>query len=223
MGRFVTRDPIGYKGGINLYGFAGNNPVNRSDPSGFDGSSPWKLGWEWVTGTGETDRNFQGGDPMTEQLREHYSIKNQVSGIESLLKKNELKQGDNKKFVYTLAGWKGPFIYAHDAATVLTGGLAGNLTVTFLGSYSGSWKVESINQKSRTAQIAFHAFNASGARSGTRFPVTGYMNRAGIPTATFEDMAHGNFGLPSGILNDRSTGKMRTTTQTFDWRETVHF
>ena len=33
-GRFVTRDPIGYKGGINLYGFAGNNPVNRMDPEG---------------------------------------------------------------------------------------------------------------------------------------------------------------------------------------------
>ncbi len=33
-GRFVTRDPIGYKGGINLYGFAGNNPVNESDPDG---------------------------------------------------------------------------------------------------------------------------------------------------------------------------------------------
>ncbi len=35
MGRFVTRDPIGYKGGINLYGFTGNNPVNESDPDGF--------------------------------------------------------------------------------------------------------------------------------------------------------------------------------------------
>ena len=34
-GRFVTRDPIGYGGGINLYGFTGNNPVNESDPSGF--------------------------------------------------------------------------------------------------------------------------------------------------------------------------------------------
>ena len=38
LGRFVTRDPIGYKGGINLYGFVGNNPVNRSDPSGFGGA-----------------------------------------------------------------------------------------------------------------------------------------------------------------------------------------
>ena len=34
-GRWLTRDPIGYEGGINLYGYTGNNPVNESDPSGF--------------------------------------------------------------------------------------------------------------------------------------------------------------------------------------------
>ena len=33
-GKFINRDPIGYGGGINLYGFTGNNPVNRSDPNG---------------------------------------------------------------------------------------------------------------------------------------------------------------------------------------------
>lgn len=33
-GRFLTRDPIGYAGGINLYAYTGNDPVNRADPSG---------------------------------------------------------------------------------------------------------------------------------------------------------------------------------------------
>lgn len=33
-GRFVTRDPISYNGGVNLYNYTANNPVNGSDPSG---------------------------------------------------------------------------------------------------------------------------------------------------------------------------------------------
>jgi len=35
-GRFVTRDPMGYGGGVNLYGYAANNAVSGADPSGFD-------------------------------------------------------------------------------------------------------------------------------------------------------------------------------------------
>ena len=42
-GRFVNRDPIGYSGGINLYGFAGGNPVNRIDPDGTDADYALKI------------------------------------------------------------------------------------------------------------------------------------------------------------------------------------
>lgn len=35
-GRFINRDPIDYAGGVNLYGFTGNNPVNEMDPNGTD-------------------------------------------------------------------------------------------------------------------------------------------------------------------------------------------
>ena len=37
--RWLSRDPIGYEGGVNLYVYTGNNPVNGSDPSGFDPQS----------------------------------------------------------------------------------------------------------------------------------------------------------------------------------------
>ena len=35
MNRWLTRDPIGYRGGVNLYGYVGNDPGNRTDPSGY--------------------------------------------------------------------------------------------------------------------------------------------------------------------------------------------
>ena len=34
VGRFVSRDPIGFAGGGNLWGYAGNNPITKTDPNG---------------------------------------------------------------------------------------------------------------------------------------------------------------------------------------------
>ena len=48
-GRFISRDPIGEEGGVNLYVYVGNNPLNYTDPIGnfciWAGSS---TKFEWI-------------------------------------------------------------------------------------------------------------------------------------------------------------------------------
>jgi hypothetical protein len=56
-GRWLSRDPIGEAGGLNLYAYCGNDPVNRHDPLGlavFDGTAwadeqnqVWLVGWKF--------------------------------------------------------------------------------------------------------------------------------------------------------------------------------
>ena len=71
-GKFINRDPIGYKGGINLYGFVGNNPVNESDPSGFD--KDWlDYASEFSAGAGDI---ISGG--YTQKFRAHIGYDDMV-------------------------------------------------------------------------------------------------------------------------------------------------
>jgi RHS repeat-associated protein len=52
VGRFISEDPLGFGGGdVNLYVYAGNNPVVRVDPSGlFDISASARQGIDWFGG-----------------------------------------------------------------------------------------------------------------------------------------------------------------------------
>ncbi|MBU4448453.1 MAG: hypothetical protein KKD99_07695, partial [Proteobacteria bacterium] len=55
MARWLTRDPIGEYGGINLYEFIGNNPVNFADPLGL-----WMVG---ITGSQSVEVGHTFYDP----------------------------------------------------------------------------------------------------------------------------------------------------------------
>jgi RHS repeat-associated protein len=48
MGRFLSEDPIGIAGGLNLYAYAEDEPVNQSDPLGL--ARPGSIGFYWHAG-----------------------------------------------------------------------------------------------------------------------------------------------------------------------------
>jgi uncharacterized protein RhaS with RHS repeats len=50
-GRFLNRDPISYAGGMNLYGYAGNNPTTYADSSGLANKAEYIGGGALVGGT----------------------------------------------------------------------------------------------------------------------------------------------------------------------------
>jgi RHS repeat-associated protein len=197
IGRWLSEDPIGFDGGnANLYGYVHNGPSNGVDPSGLvDNTSPWQLGLEWLTGDGQRVRRFTDGDPLTEQLRRHSHIQKLIRDVCSG------RAPLSGVRPYELQGWEGIPKYINDYSTILTGGLTGNLAVTYMGSYRlRYWVTDGV----LTIQIS----NPSTIQSALRPPVLGY-----------SEWWIKNIGGP--LNNFFSTGPLSRTEQIIEMHEKV--
>ncbi len=179
----------------------GNNVSNGNNAAN-SGVTPFDVGVEWLTGTGPRHRDFSNGDVFTEMLRQHEHILATKASIPGMIANGTM----TGSAPYSLSGVQGVGKYVKDYSTLATGGLTGNLAVTYLGSYNLQWEVTAVNGNSATVQFLVN--NSSTIQSATRPPVIGYYS-------------WWQNSVGAWINSSFSSGPMSPTTQTFRWTETV--
>lgn len=175
-----------------------------------DNTTPFQLGVEWLTGKGPRAHHFKDNDPFARMLRKHDHIADTRNQIAKGLGNGSIVANKPYTKNYGLGGISGVPKYFRDYSTLLTGGLTGNLAVTFLGSYGLKYEVISIDEQNGTAQVRFYVSNSSTVESGFRPPVIGY-------TDAWKN------SVGKAINNQFSSGPMSKTTQTVEWTETIRY
>jgi RHS repeat-associated protein len=79
-GRWLSKDPIGISGGLNLYAFCGNNPVNFTDPMGTAILSPGSEVWHEMS-----DGSLAGYDAEPVSVMAGMAVENTASGLAGAL------------------------------------------------------------------------------------------------------------------------------------------
>jgi RHS repeat-associated protein len=101
IGRWISRDPIREQGGLNLYGFVQNNPVNRLDPLGLADDMEWES----------VDRNFHATKEVVKDVSKktakavvtkkcNVKLKGPMKEYEDLAKRNKKAAEENSESIF---------------------------------------------------------------------------------------------------------------------------
>lgn len=239
-GRWLSRDPIGEMGGINLCEAFSNNPLSYSDrngldifsfppggvnsvpkisiplfefenPSTGDNSSAYCFGVSWLTGTSASERDFSGQDTIARQMRATPEAEKARAELKSNLKSG-CKIGMRAPMSRHL-GSEGPDKFYEGFILDLAGR---NPARAFMGSFDGNAIVTRCC--CICAVVRFTLVNVAGWQSATRFPPPyGYDpdRQSFVENPSFDTM-------PRSILPDNYFGDFgRNVKITVSWIEAI--
>ena len=202
-GTFLTQDPIGVAGGVNLYGYASNNPLSRRDPFGL--KSVWDVIGDWYhERPGTENSTFDASDQITQDIMRDEGVQRARNA----------------------AGRPDSYAYYHDfgIGDYFRELLTGDLTGSFLGSYSVSIERKSGNKcGSGRDDYQFTVKNSTGWESGTRSPLKIARGKPSIEDMINNQFKGGPFTLfPRSMLNNKNRsvpGPGGDMSQTYAWTE----
>ena len=216
LGRFLSRDPIGYKGGLGLYAYVGSNPMTGTDPMGM-----WRL-WDWVLGVDTESPERQAriraamarklAEKLEREAKEAARCASKAAAIKARLKAEQMRnlaanedytamnaQGD----IYA-AGSQGAYEGAHDGALGYAQGvneilsLGGNLydpgDLSGIAYNSDDFGFGRIGGQVGGAALGAASLLAAGSAAGVT--AVGNMSVGGFAAATGEGVFIYGAGIP---------------------------
>jgi len=193
VGRFLSEDPIGLNGGLNLYWYSNNDPTYLRDPMG---TSPQgaldtllDLG-SWLRGTRQKINHVE--DAATSDL-------SRTPGMQDIRDQYRLKGCSYSGFLCN------DYQYRKLVSTTnLEGQVVGSFCVRFLPIGNN--------------RVLVSAQNTWGLASGTRLPKLGAENRS-HPSLADMLLRRAPLQYPSSLLNDKASGALRNLTVHYYWME----
>ena len=101
-GRWISRDPIGDRGGLNLYGFVGNDPVNHID---LLGAIDWRKAWAGLLALAGCKKLTSSDDELIGTVEK--IIDGLQQGNDTRKERGGLPCADSSVFKVAVWKWKG--------------------------------------------------------------------------------------------------------------------